>query len=137
MRFLTWLVTNAVALAAALWLVDGIRITGAAQAPFGEEAKQKLLPLLVVALILGTVSAVIKPVLQLVSLPVIILTLGLFLLVINAAMLGITAWLYGLVLGGHVDHIFQVDGFWPAVWGGLIIAIVGAIVGHFLKDVDE
>jgi len=131
-RFLTWLATYAIALAAALWLVPGLRITGPTSGQ--AELEQKLLPLLVVALVLGTVSAVVKPVLKVLSIPFIILTLGLFLLVINAAILGLTAWIYGALLEQHVDRAFQVDGFWPAVGGGLVIAIVGAVVGGILED---
>lgn len=118
---MTWLLANAAALAVALWLVPGIRLDGPTQG--GAEIRHKIIPLLVVALVLGTVSAIVKPVLTILSLPLIILTLGLFLLVLNAAMLGLTAWLLGSTRIG-----FHVDGFWPAVWGGLIFAIAGMVV---------
>ncbi len=72
------------------------------------------LTLLWIALIFGLVNAVIGPILRLISLPLIILTLGLFLLVVNAALLGITAW-----LSSRLD----VSGFWSAVLGGLLISI--------------
>ncbi len=114
MRFVTWLLTNAIALAAAAWLLDGIRFT-----PRNAELADKVVPLLVVAAILGTVSAVLKPVLTLLSLPLIILTLGLFLLVINAAMLLLTDELARLL-----DIGFRVTGFWPAVGGAIVITVV-------------
>jgi putative membrane protein len=113
-RFVTWLLTNAIALAAAAWLLDGIRFT-----PRNAELADKVLPLLLVAAILGTVSAVLKPVLKLLSLPLIILTLGLFLVVINAAMLLLTDEIARLL-----DIGFRVTGFWPAVGGAVVITVV-------------
>ncbi len=102
MRFLTWLLTNAIALAVAAWLIDGIRFTGT------DDTSEKILPLLVVALILGAVSSFVKPVLQILSIPFIIVTLGLFLLVINALMPMLTGWVADTI---GVD--FEVTGFWP------------------------
>jgi putative membrane protein len=128
-RFLTWLATNAVALAVALWLVPGVHLGGPTSG--WPELKHKIGPLIVVALILGVVNFLVKPVLKILSIPLIILTLGLFLLVINAAMLGLTSWiLSGTRIGFHVD------GFWPAVWAGLVVAIVGAVVRRLLEE-DE
>ena len=127
MRFVSWLAVNAVALAVVLWLIPGIWLAGPTHG--SAELRHKLVPLLVVALILGTVSRFIKPVLTILSLPLIILTLGLFLLVVNAAMLGLTAWLLGPTSIG-----FHVDGFWPAVWGGLIFAIAGFFARKLLTD---
>ncbi|MCA1983292.1 MAG: phage holin family protein [Nocardioides sp.] len=127
MRFLSWLAVNAVALAVVLWLIPGIHLDGPSSG--SEELKHKILPLLVVALILGAVSAVIKPVLTLISLPLIILTLGLFLLVINAAMLGLTSWLLGPTRIG-----FHVDSFGSAVLGGLVFAIAGFFARRLLAD---
>lgn len=124
-RFLTWLVTNAVALAVAAWLFDGIRFTGPIQ---GEaELKHKLVPLLVVALILGVVSSFVKPVLKFLSFPFIILTLGLFLLVINAVMLLLTSW-----LADQFDIGFHVNGFWTAVGGAIVITVVTWLVDRLI-----
>lgn len=126
MRFLTWLVTTAIALAVAAWLIDGIRFTGRPMNTM-EEIKHKLLPLLLVALILGVVSSFVKPALTLLSIPFIILTLGLFLLVINAAMLMLTGW-----LAEQFDIGFRVTGFWPAVGGAIVITIVTWIVDRLI-----
>src|SRR3954447_15931983 len=93
---------TAFALWAATQLVPGIEVRG-------------LLSLLLAALVFGLVNAVVRPVLVLLSLPVTLLTLGLFLLVVNAAMLGLTAWL----LPG-----FVVDGFWPAFWGAIVVSVM-------------
>ena len=117
MRFVTWLVTNAVALAVAAWLFDGIRFNGPSSGQ--PEIEEKLLPLLVVALILGVVTAIVKPVLTLLSLPVVIVTIGLFLLVINAFMLQLTSW-----LADKLDIGFHVDGFMTAVGGAIVITVV-------------
>ncbi len=121
MRFLTWLLTTAVALAVAAWMVDGIYFTGPTSG--WAQVEEKILPLLGVALILGTITSLVKPVLTILSIPFIIVTLGLFLLVINAAMLELTGWFADkLGLGFHVD------GFWPAVLGALVITVVTWVV---------
>ncbi|GAA0976183.1 hypothetical protein ENKNEFLB_04318 [Nocardioides aquaticus] len=116
-RFLTWLLTTALALAAATALLDGLRFTGPRSG--SAEIESKILPLLAVALILGVVSAFVKPVLQLLSFPLILLTLGLFLLVINAFMLMLTGW-----LAEQLGVGFRVDGFWSAVGGAVVITVV-------------
>jgi putative membrane protein len=117
MRFVTWLVTNAIALAVAAWLFEGIRFTGPSHGQ--AEIEEKLLPLLIVALILGVVSAIVKPMLTLLSLPLVIVTIGLFLLVINAFMLQLTSW-----LADKLDIGFHVNGFMTAVGGAIVITIV-------------
>ena len=112
MRILTRVVVNALALAAAAWLLAGIYVTGATTGT-------KLLHLLLVAVIFGVVNTFVSPVVKLLSLPFIILTLGLLIFVINALMLMLTGWLstqFGLG--------FHVDGFWTAVLGAIIISIV-------------
>jgi putative membrane protein len=71
--------------------------------------------LLLTALVFGLVNAFVRPVLVLLSLPFTLVTLGLFLLVVNAAMLGLTSW---LVPG------FDVAGFWPALWGAVVVSVM-------------
>jgi putative membrane protein len=123
----SWLAVNAVALAIVLWLIPGVYLTGPSHGT--AELRHKVIPELIVAVILGVVSKLAKPVLTILSLPLIILTLGLFLLVVNAAMLGLTAW-----ISGYTSLGFHVTGFWPAVWGGLIFAIAGALTRHLIED---
>ena len=94
---------TAFALWAATQIVPGIEVHG-------------VLRLLLAALVFGLVNAVVRPVMVILSLPLTIVTLGLFLLVVNAAMLGLTA----LVIPG-----FEVAGFWPALWGAIVVSIVG------------
>lgn len=118
MRFVTWLLTYAAGLAMAAQLLDGIWFDGPSSGQ--AELQEKILPVLLVALILGLVSTFIEPVLRLISLPFIILTLGFLLLVINALMLMLTA-----ALADAFDVGFHVDGFWNALVGALIVTIVG------------
>ena len=124
-RFVTWLLGTAAAVAVATWLLEGIRFDGPTSG--SAEVQHKLLPLLGVALILGIVSSLVRPVVTFFSFPLVILTLGLFLLVINALML--TAW-----LAGGLGIGFHVDGFWPALWGSLIITIVNAFIEAATDD---
>jgi putative membrane protein len=77
------------------------------------------------ALVLGIINAVVRPIVIIMTLPLTILTLGLFLLVINAGTLSLTAWLLD---GMHVA------GFWSALFGALIVSIVGWIVTSFIGD---
>ncbi len=81
------------------------------------------------ALIYGLVNSLIRPILKLLSMPLIFLTLGLFTLVINTIMF----WLTGLI--GHLFGIgYSVSGFWQAFLGGLITAIVSMVLGFLLRD---
>jgi putative membrane protein len=128
-RFVTWLLATAAGVAVATWLIDGIFFTGPSSGQ--EELKHKLLPLLLVALILGIVSNFVRPVVTFFSIPFIILTLGLFLLVINALMLMLTAW-----IAGGLGIGFHVEGFWNALAGSIIITIVNWGTASLLKDDD-
>jgi putative membrane protein len=121
MRFLTWLISTAAGLAVGAWLLSGIWFEGPSDGT--GEIQEKILPLLLVSLIMGAVSAFVEPVLKLLSLPLIVLTLGFFLLVVNALLLMLVAWLAQLVGIG-----FHVDGFWWAVLGSIIITFVTWVV---------
>jgi len=90
-------------------LVTGITVVGNPDGTFGETGT-----FLWVALLFAVVNSIVGPVVRLLSLPFVVLTLGLFLLVVNAAMLGITA---------AVSDRLQVDGFWTAIVGGFLIAL--------------
>lgn len=84
---------------------------------------------LAVAAILGLLNVYLRPVLFFVSLPLTILTLGLFLIVLNAILLLLTSWIADQI----TDLQFNVDGLWPAILGAIIISIVGAILRIFVK----
>jgi putative membrane protein len=98
-----------------LWLatewVSGITVTTAATLIFA-------------ALLLGVVNAIVRPIVVLLTLPVTLITLGLFLLVVNAAMLGLVA----AFLPG-----FSIAGFWPAVWAALLISLVSWLGSAIFK----
>lgn len=114
MQFLLRLLINAAALWMAIQLVDGIDHRGS------------IWSLLFVALVFGVLNASIRPLLTLLTLPVLILTLGLFIFVINALMLLMTGWVSGILGLG-----FHVDGFWDAFFGGLIVTIVSLLLSIF------
>jgi putative membrane protein len=121
-RFVTWLLTNAAAVAVAAWLLDGITLKGA-------DWQDKIPPLLAVALILGIVTVFVEPVVKVLSLPFIILTIGLFLLVINALMLLLTSW-----IADKADVGFHVEGFWTALVGSIIITVVTGFIDVAVLD---
>jgi putative membrane protein len=75
--------------------------------------------LVIVAALFGLVNATLRPVLALLTCPLVLVTLGFFLFVINALMLLLTGW-----LSREFDLGFQVDGFWPAFWAGLLVSLV-------------
>ncbi len=79
--------------------------------------------LLGAALLLGIVNAVVRPLLVILTLPITVLTLGLFLLVINAATLGLVAWMF--------DN-FTIAGFWPALFGAIVVSVTGWLASYFI-----
>ena len=92
-----------------------------------------IITILVVALIFGIVNTFLKPLVKLLSLPFIVLTLGLFLLIVNALMLELTSWLAGILdLSFHVDNFF-----WDAILGALIITVVASILNAIVPDPDR
>ena len=125
MTFVLAVLANALALWVAAALLPGIE--------FGGEGGDLALTVALVALVFGLLNAFVKPLLKLISLPFIVLTLGLFLVVVNALMLSLTSWFAG-VLG--LD--FTVQSFWwDAVLGALIISAVGVVTGMILPDKDK
>jgi putative membrane protein len=98
---------NAVALWVAAHFIPGLAFTG------------DILHLLAVAAVFGLVNSLVRPLLTILTCPLIIITLGLFTLVINAVMLMLTGW-----LSESWNLGFSVGGFWPAFWGGLVVGLV-------------
>jgi putative membrane protein len=119
---LVWVLGNALALAAATWLLSGITLTGATDA-------DRVVGLVLVAVVFGVVNAVVRPVVKLLSLPLLLLTLGLLVFVINALMLLLTSW-----LAGRIGLGFHVDGFWTAVLGGLVVMVATWVLELVLPD---
>ncbi len=125
MRWLFRLLANATALAVATFLLSGITLTASS-------TRDKILALLLVALIFGVLNAVVKPIFKFVTAPAVLLTLGLFLIVINGCMLLLTSW-----VAGKVDLGWHVGGFLTALAGALIVSIVSFMLNAFVPDRDE
>jgi putative membrane protein len=119
LRFLVKVVIMAGVFYGVAYLLDGIRIIPNPAGPLGEPGTY-----LWIALVFAVVNAVVGPILRLLSLPFVLLTLGLFLLVINAALLGITA---------AISDRLQVDGFGSAIVGGLLLAIGGWVADQLTE----
>ena len=127
MSALVRVVVNAVALWVATLTVPGITVSES-----GDTATQ-VLTYLVLGLLFGLVNLVVRPVVKLLSLPLYVLTLGLFFLVVNALMLLLTSWLSGFTpLTLHVDGFF-----WSAVLGALVISLVSWVLDLVLPDGDR
>lgn len=118
MGFLFKLLAYAAGLAVAAWFLADIRFTGPSNG--SAELQEKVLPLLGVALILTLINTFLRPILSAISIPITILTLGLFQLVINGLMLLLTD-----KIASAFDIGFQVNTFLAAVIGAVIITIVG------------
>lgn len=114
-----WLV-NMAALFVAVSLLPGLHFTGT------------IAQFAAVAAVFGLVNALLRPILAILSCPLIVLTLGLFTLVLNGAMLLATAWLSGR---WHLG--FRVDGWWAAILGGLVVGLVSTILTLFVGERRE
>ena len=113
-----WLIV-AIALVLTTYIIPGIRVEG-----------NGLIAVFGMALILGFVNAFIRPLLAFLSCGFIALTLGLFMLVINA----FTLWLSSWVAVNWFSLGFYVDGFWPALWGSILVSIISFLLSMFIKD---
>jgi putative membrane protein len=111
------LIINAIALWVAITFVPGIHAQPSWIGIFG------------LALIFGLVNALLRPLLSLLTCPLLILTLGLGTLLINTLLF----WLSGII-GNQFGFGFTVDGFWPAFFGALIVTLVSMILTLFVKD---
>ena len=129
LKFIGWLATNVIALGAACVIFDGIGFEGSSG---WDEVTDNFWALLFVGLLLGIVNSFVAPIIKFLSIPFIIVTLGLFLLLINALMLLFTEWLAGLF-----DIDFYVDGFWNAVGGAIVISIVTFLVSVLFGETQE
>ena len=111
------------------WLVSAAALWVATQIVPGVSYSGGALPLLGVALVFGVVNAVIRPVAKILTFPIIILTLGIFALVINGLMLMLTS-----ALSSALGLGFHVRGFWAAFWGALVVSLVSTILSLFIRD---
>ena len=115
-------VLNAVAVWIATLIVPGVDVET-------DSTGKKILTLVVVGAILGLINATIKPIVQLLSLPLTILSFGIFALVIN----GLLFWLVSAISKG-LGAPFHVDGFWAGFWGALVVSIVSFVLSIVVKD---
>jgi len=117
---------SALALALATWVLPGIHLDIA-----GEPANAAV-TMLIVAAIFGLVNAVVRPLFVFVTSPLLLVTLGFFLLVINAALLMLTSWVCG-----QLGVPWGVDGFWSALWGAMIVSVVSFLLNSFVGKRGE
>ncbi len=128
-KFIVRVLINGVALWIASWLLPGLAISGVAAGGLtarltqGNATADTVLAVLFIGLIFGVVNALVKPIVKLLSLPVTFLTLGLFTIIINAAMLWLTSGLSSFTsIHLSIDHFF-----WTAVLAAIVISIVSMI----------
>jgi putative membrane protein len=120
----TWLLSSA-SLAVAAWLLGDHMNIGDG----GDSTLARVVSILVVGAIFTIINMFVAPVIKTLSIPFIIVTLGLALLVINALLLLLTEW-----ITGKFGVAFAVDGFWWAVLGAVVISIVNAVLGGFTRS---
>lgn len=139
-RFIVQVAINAFALWVASWILPGLNIAPSSIVGEGvggpdgtAETLNTILAYLFIGLIFGIVNALVKPLVKLLSLPVTILTLGLFTIVINAAMLWLTAW-----ASSYTPIQFTIDDFfWTAILAALIISVVSMVTGNLSRSTSR
>ena len=123
MKLLIRWAISALSLFAAAWLVPGIHV----------DDGRGWMVYAAMAVVLSLVNALIRPLLKLLTCPLILLTLGLFTLVVNAITLLISSALANNVFGFG----FYIEGFWSAFWGAIIVSIVSIVLNTVVRDDDE
>jgi putative membrane protein len=117
MPFLIRLLVNAAALWVATLLVPGVSFDGGALPFFG------------VALVFGVVNATLRPLLKILTFPLILVTLGVFALVVNGLMLWLTS-----SLSASLGLGFHVSGFWPAFWGSIVVSLTSLVLSLLIRE---
>jgi len=120
MPFVVRLLVNAAALWVAIRIVPGVTFSGDWISFFG------------VALVFGVINAFIRPVLKILTFPLIIVTFGIFALVVNGLMLLLTSRLSEALGFG-----FHVSGFWAAFWGSIVVSLVSTILSMMVTDSSD
>ncbi len=120
MKLLIRWAIGALSLFVAAWILPGIYV----------DDGRGWLAYAAMAAILGLTNALLRPLLKLLTCPLLLLTLGLFTLVIN----GITLWVASSVATNVFGIGFHVAGFWPAFWGGILVGIVSVVLNAVVKD---
>lgn len=112
MRLLLQWVLSAIALLIVSRIVPGFQVTG-------------FMPALIAALVIGLLNATVGFILKIITFPLTILTLGIFLLVVNGIM---------ILVAAHFVPGFRVSGFWPAFWGAVVLALLGMVIKAVVKE---
>jgi len=116
MRLLLRILANCAAIIIAAKYVPGFKFTGS------------LSDLLIAGAIIGLINALVKPIIELIALPVVLLTLGLFNIIINVALL--------LLAAKFIPHL-TIHGFWPAFWGVVILSIMNHLISHLSRNTGD
>lgn len=134
MRIILRIIINAAALWVASWILPGLDISTSAASEAvaktgvtqGSETTGVVLAYLFIGAIFGVVNALVRPLVSFLAIPITILTLGLFTIVINAAMLYLTAW-----ISSYTPVKFTIDSFfWTAVLAAIIITLISLVTGR-------
>lgn len=124
MSFLIRVIINALALAAAVWVVPGLHISA-----MSDDLTGSVIAYLIIGLIFGLINALVRPIVAFFTLPITCLTLGLFTVIVNALMLLLTSWLTQFTpVGLSIDKFW-----WDAIAGTIIISIISAVLGVFVS----
>ena len=123
MKLLIRWAISALSLFSAAWLVPGIHV----------DDGRGWIVYAIMAVVLGLANALIRPFLKLLTCPLIMLTLGVFTLVINA----LTLLIASAIANNWLQVGFYVDGFWPAFWGAIIVSVVSIVLNAFVSDEKE
>ena len=123
MNFLIRWIVTAIAAGAAVWIVPGLTVVG----------PNATIAVVAFALILSLINVSLKPILQILSLPISVITLGIFAIIVNALLLELAAW----AATGIFSSGISVDGFGSAFLGAIIISIVSAIVNGIIGNDNE
>lgn len=111
------------------WLINTLALYVAVQVVPGVDYRGGAMGLVIVAAIFGLVNALLRPFLTLLTCPLVLVTLGLFLFVINALMILFTGW-----VSTRFELGFSVTGFWPAFWAGLLISLVSLVLSVMVGE---
>lgn len=128
MSYLLRTIVTAASFWVAVWILPGMSLTADAGTPSTGET---VIALLIVSVVFGLINAIVRPIVSLLSLPITCLTLGLFTLVINAAMLWLTVWVTSFL----PVHVAIDNFFWTTILAALIISLVSAIANRLIASV--
>ncbi len=130
MNYLLRVLVTAASFWVAVWLLPGMEVTTDSGAP---DTSETIIALLIVSVIFGLVNSIVRPIVSFLSIPITCLTLGLFTLIINAAMLALTVWITSFLPMYVVIDSF----FWTAILAALIISVVSTIMNWLVSSVTS